>query len=59
MNKITALDLEPSQSNGNMENIKIIGLGKHGVRVATRMYRKWFTDVSFIVCDLDDTILKH
>ena len=42
-----------------MEDIKIIGLGKHGVKVATRMYRKWFTDVSFIVCDFDDLILKQ
>jgi len=42
-----------------MEDIKIIGLGKYGVKVATRMYRKWFTDVSFIVCDLDDHILKQ
>jgi hypothetical protein len=43
----------------HMEDIKIIGLGKYGVKVASRMYRKWFTDVSFIVCDIDDRALKH
>ena len=42
-----------------MENIKIIGLGKYGVKVVNRMYRKWSTDVSFIVCDLDEQILIH
>jgi|GEM_PF-3436658 len=42
-----------------MEDIKIIGLGKYGVKVASRMYRKWHSDVSFIVCDLDDNILKQ
>ena len=42
-----------------MGNIKIIGLGKHGLKVATRMYRKWFTGVSFIVCGLEDPLLNQ
>ena len=42
-----------------MKDIKIIGLGKHGVKVANRMHRQGFSDVSFIVCDSDEQILNH
>ena len=43
----------------NMKNIKIIGLGKNGVKIANRMHRQDFSDVSFIVCDNDEQILNH
>ena len=42
-----------------MEDITIIGLGKHGVKVANKMYKQGFSDVSFIVCDYDEQILNH
>jgi len=43
----------------SMKNIKIIGLGKNGVKIANRMHRQCFSDVSFIVCDYDEQILNH
>jgi hypothetical protein len=43
----------------DMEDITIIGLGKHGVKVANKMYKQGFSDVSFIVCDSDEQILNH